>query len=137
MANTLSHGTRNEFWAAAAAVTPNTSSSSGALKIPPNAAGTVVFALNVAVSGGTIDPAEDFITLTGYMTDDASDAGFPITDDVSSLTAYNLLANSTGASSCNRGLVMKWAPVIKATIVSTGAKTFTFTDAFTVVSQVR
>lgn len=137
MANTLSYGTRGELWAAAAAITPNTSSSSGAMKIPPNASGTVVVSLNVAVSGGTIDPAEDFITLTGYMTDDASDAGFPLVDDLSSLTAYNLLENSLGASSCNRGVTMRWAPVIKATVVSTGAKTFTFTDAFSVVSQVR
>lgn len=137
MANTLSYGTRGELWAAAAAIIPNTSASSAVLKVPPNASGRMIVTLNVTVSGGTIDLAYDSISLRGYATDDASDVGVPLTDDLSSLTAYNLLANSAGASSCNRGVSMLWFPVVKATITSDGTKTFTFSDAMCVISPTR
>lgn len=136
MATELGYGHRRAAFAASDAVTPNPSEMSEALKIPPSASGRVIVGLNVSTSGA-IDPARDKIYLLGFTTDDASEEGYPLTDDLSSLEAYNLLANSTAATSCLRAVSMLWFPVIKVVVVSDGSITFTFVDDLTIVSSAR
>lgn len=130
----LSYATRIVAAAAGSAVTANPSATSAAFKVPPNSTGRVIVGINISTNAA-ISTSRDKIELFGHNKDDGSDAGYPLNDDLGTNTAYNLLANSGGATSCIRSVSVLWFPVIKVRYTGDGTVTITHTEEMVILSQ--
>lgn len=131
----LSHATKIIAAASGAAITANTSASSAKFKVPPNPTGRITIGLNITTNVA-ISTSRDKIEVYGHMEDDGSDTGYPLTDDLSSTSAYNLLANSGGATSCRRAVSMLWFPVVEIRYTGDGTLTITHAADMVILSQV-
>ena len=130
----LSYATRIVVAASGAAITANPTSSSAMFSIPPNSTGRIIVGLNVTTNVA-ISTSRDKIELYGHMLDDGSDAGYPLTDDLTTNTAYNLLDNSGGLTACVRSVSMLWFPVIEVRYTGDGTATITHAADLVILSQ--
>lgn len=136
MATTLSYATKVTAADTGLAVTANTTVNSSKFVVPPNPSGRVIVGINVTTNVA-ISTSRDKIELYGHMRDDGSDAGYPIPYDLGSNSAYNLLDNSGGATSCIRCVSVLWFPLIRVKYTGDGTLTITHAEEMVILSQVK